>query len=184
MGKDLSNYPYMALMSSSGASLPGMLVAIVSAVAVAALVLAAAHDAEHRRIPNPLSYALGLCGLIFLFTLPLSEIVSSLLLAGLVFACGVSAFARGWVGGGDVKLLTASMLWTGVALLPLFLTAMALACVGTAITVSLKMAFARSRAQARGVDIAHVQPTLPLGVAIGFAGILAILQRVQMVGLV
>ena len=39
----------------------------------------------------------------------------ALLVSGAVFALGVVLFARGWVGGGDVKFLGAAALWAGPA---------------------------------------------------------------------
>jgi prepilin peptidase CpaA len=43
-----------------------------------------------------------------------------------VFAVGAVLFARGWLGGGDVKLLAAVALWHGVRLLPALLLWVAL----------------------------------------------------------
>ncbi len=40
-----------------------------------------------------------------------------------MFALGLLAFSRGWLGGGDVKLMTAIAAWTGLAGLPLMFLA-------------------------------------------------------------
>ncbi len=43
-----------------------------------------------------------------------------------MFGFGLFAFGRGWLGGGDVKLMTALALWTGLAQLPVLLLGIAL----------------------------------------------------------
>ncbi|NJS13989.1 MAG: hypothetical protein HC788_04455, partial [Sphingopyxis sp.] len=45
--------------------------------------------------------------------LDLSTVKEHLVLAGIVFAVGFVSFVVGWIGGGDVKLLTALTLWAG-----------------------------------------------------------------------
>lgn len=45
--------------------------------------------------------------------LDLSTLKEHAVLAGLVFALGFISFMVGWIGGGDVKLLTALTLWAG-----------------------------------------------------------------------
>jgi len=45
--------------------------------------------------------------------LDVSTFKDHLILAGIVFALGFISFALGWVGGGDVKLLTVLTLWAG-----------------------------------------------------------------------
>jgi prepilin peptidase CpaA len=46
------------------------------------------------------------------------EVLASLGVAFAVFLVGAVLFARGWLGGGDVKLLAAAALWSGPAGLP------------------------------------------------------------------
>lgn len=45
--------------------------------------------------------------------LDLSTVKQHLVLAGIIFAVGFVSFVVGWIGGGDVKLLTALTLWAG-----------------------------------------------------------------------
>ena len=77
---------------------------------VAALLLAAAamHDVALRIIPNAIPAALLGVGL--LLRLVDGGIVSGVALAVAVFAAAVFCWRRGWMGGGDVKLLAATAL--------------------------------------------------------------------------
>jgi prepilin peptidase CpaA len=81
----------------------------------AAMIFAAAMDLFTMTIPNRVSLALLLA---FLGAAPLSGmewpvIFSHLLLGAATLAVGIVLFARGWVGGGDAKLLAATVLWVG-----------------------------------------------------------------------
>src|SRR3546814_1397676 len=49
------------------------------------------------------------------------------MVAAIVLGLGILAFARGWFGGGDVKMLAAVSLWAGPAHLSLLLLVTALA---------------------------------------------------------
>jgi prepilin peptidase CpaA len=78
-------------------------------VGVLILAFAAAHDVAARTIPNTACALLALLGL----GLRLSDgqILLSLLLATIVFVCCTLCWLRGWMGGGDVKLLAAAALF-------------------------------------------------------------------------
>lgn len=80
-------------------------------------------DLTTMRIPNRLVLTL-LLGYVVLA--PMSGITAlhmalSLAAAALVFCLAFGAFACGWMGGGDVKLMAAAALWLGLAHLPAFL---------------------------------------------------------------
>lgn len=165
---------YLSLWSDAAfALLPG----IASAIAAVALILAAVGDAESRHIPNRYPLAVALGGLVFLLFMPGSGIVESLLLAAAVFVAGLFAFARGWLGGGDVKLLSGTILWVGLAYLPLFLVIMALATVAIAVAMLFRSAYLARARLAEGPPQDQLKAPLPLGIAIGVAGILVILHR-------
>jgi prepilin peptidase CpaA len=93
--------------------------------------------------------------------------ISALLVAAAGFAVGFVLFARGLVGGGDVKLLSATMLWAGATLVASQLIIMAL--VGGALSVA---AIAIHYFRRRTADAAA--PKVPYGIAIaagaGYAG--------------
>lgn len=82
------------------------------------VLMAAAALEDFRRfiIPNPLT--LGLCLLWPLYFAGAPSVAAALasIACGLaVFVVGAVLFARGYVGGGDVKLLSAAALWVGPA---------------------------------------------------------------------
>ncbi|MFM1813605.1 MAG: hypothetical protein RLZ98_300 [Pseudomonadota bacterium] len=81
----------------------------------AAMIFAAVMDLFTMTIPNRISLALLLA---FLGAAPLSGMEWSVffthLAAGAVtLAIGIFMFSRGWLGGGDAKLLSATVLWLG-----------------------------------------------------------------------
>lgn len=81
--------------------------AFVPVLAVAACA-AAACDVRSRRIPNVLSGALAVAGLALAgATRGLPGLGVALATLAVVLALGTLAFARGWFGGGDVKLIAA-----------------------------------------------------------------------------
>jgi len=81
-----------------------------AAPAGAGLLLAGAalHDVALRTIPNAASIGLIVVGVAL--RLQYGGIGWSVLLAALVFAGAVFCWRRGWFGGGDVKLLAATVL--------------------------------------------------------------------------
>ena len=80
-------------------------------------VFLAVHDVLTFRIPNWGNLLVALLFLMFALASWLSgvevEWLSHLAAAALVFAVGFWMFQMGWLGGGDVKLLTACALWIG-----------------------------------------------------------------------
>ena len=73
-------------------------------------------DVSSRRIPNSVSLAAAAAYGVFAL-IGGADWRDGLLAGVLVFAVGFVLFARGLVGGGDVKLLTAASLWAGTDLL-------------------------------------------------------------------
>lgn len=91
------------------------------ALAVAALAcVAAAALADIRRFEIPDGWSIAVALLFAAFVVAEWPVAWWWhLAAGLaMFGVGVLLFARGWLGGGDVKLLAACALWTGFAGLP------------------------------------------------------------------
>lgn len=99
---------------------------VLAATATLLLLLAAAaSDIARYRIPNTIVYAIVAAFAVgAAFNLPWPAIGWSVL-AGLgMFLLGAGLFALGLFGGGDVKLIAAMALWTGLADLPRFLLVM------------------------------------------------------------
>lgn len=81
----------------------------------AAMVFAALMDVWTMKIRNRLVLALvaGYAVMAPLAGMPLAGMGLSLALAAGVFVAGFSLFSMGWIGGGDAKLATATVLWMG-----------------------------------------------------------------------
>jgi prepilin peptidase CpaA len=80
----------------------------------ALMVLAALEDLRRLVIPNALT--LSLCVLWPLYVLATPTLIAtlgSLACAAAVFLVGALFFSRGYMGGGDVKLLAVAVLWAG-----------------------------------------------------------------------
>jgi prepilin peptidase CpaA len=137
--------------------------ALVAALAVALLV-AAVTDLRARRIGNWLTAGIALAAPLFWWASGLSlwpEIALQLGVALGTFAILAALFAAGWMGGGDVKLLSALALWIAP---PLFLNLVVMmALLGGALTVVLCIYYAM-----RGQ---RDKLTIPYGVAIAAAGL-------------
>jgi prepilin peptidase CpaA len=77
-------------------------------ILAAAAVAAAASDIRMRRVPNALTGALAVAGVAVAgATRGFSGAGTALVILAILLAVGTVAFARGWFGGGDVKLLAA-----------------------------------------------------------------------------
>ncbi len=92
-----------------------MMLAAVVALFPILVVYAAATDFFTMTIANRVTGGLLLAGVVALaMTRPgLTEVGLHLAAAALVFALGFFCFARGWMGGGDVKFAAAVAFWLG-----------------------------------------------------------------------
>lgn len=157
--------------------------AIVVAVCFfAVLVLAIAGDVRTLRIPNAL--CLALLVLYPVHVLSAAQPVAwlpALGVAGVVFLAGLTAFAGGCVGGGDVKLLTVVALWAGPGLIleTLLYTGLIGGALATVMITPLRFPVASAS------ELLHLQSVrnimlgrnLPYGVAIAGAAGLVIGSR-------
>ena len=76
------------------------------ALGAAILVAAALHDVAARTIPNWTCIALAILGLLLRWAD--GQLIAGVLLGLTVFAAAAFCWRRGWLGGGDVKLLAAA----------------------------------------------------------------------------
>ena len=153
-------------------------VAVAQVLLALCLVLAAAEDAWRYRISNSLSASIVA---MFIVVAALRgfriDWLDHLAGAGLVFAVGVPMFARGWLGGGDVKLLTAVALWCGLGDLPLLLVLMSV--IGGVLVIVLLMvrrALPATNDAAPRHGLLRRNGPIPYGIAIAFAGLLVLWQ--------
>ena len=100
-------------------------------LAAALLIAAALHDVAARTIPNLVSAALAVDGL--LLKLLSGQLLPGVFVGVAVFAVAVFLWRRGLMGGGDVKLLGAAALVVPSALAAPFLAAVAIAGGGLAL---------------------------------------------------
>ncbi len=105
--------------------LPEFVRAVLTAAGIALLLAAAASDIALRRVPNAISLALALAGIGL--RAAAGSLLGGLIAAAIVFAIAAFCWRRGWLGGGDVKLLAAATLTLPPLLTPSFLLAVALA---------------------------------------------------------
>lgn len=106
------------------------------------MVFASLLDVMTLKIRNHLVVALilGYVVLAPLAGMAVTDMGLSIALAALVFAVGFTMFSMGWIGGGDAKLATATVLWLGAAnILPYLLYT---ALIGAGLTLAI-LAFRR-----------------------------------------
>jgi prepilin peptidase CpaA len=135
-----------------------------------ALAVAAVCDWRSRTIPNGLNAAIALAAIPYWWVhgLPLwPDVALQIGVAALVFAVFVGAFALGMMGGGDVKMIGALALWLPPFAVIKLLVIMSIA--GGVLT--LAMIIPHRLAKTAG------QPEIPYGIAIAFAGLWLVGER-------
>lgn len=149
-----------------------------------AVLMAAAAFEDFRRFTIPNWMTLGICALWPLSLLAgpgAAGAVGGLACGLIVFAVGALLFARGYLGGGDVKLLAAAALWAGPPLLPSLLIVTGL--LGGVLALILVSPFgaylvAGARAQlgfTETPDAAIASTPVAYGIAIAAASLIVIL---------
>jgi prepilin peptidase CpaA len=152
-------------------SIHGCVVALFTAILGFAMV----SDVESLRIPNRLCAALILLYPAHLLSAGAPvDWPAALLVAAAVFLVGLLPFSRGWMGGGDVKLMAAVALWMGPeAVLPFLMVMVILGGIIAALMLSrFRLPVARA-AEVIGFDeVGEVLlgRSIPYGVAIALAG--------------
>ena len=153
--------------------------------AIAALLVAAAVS-DFRRFTIPNWIVLSLI-VLWLFRLAVSAIAGTALLpmtvsalaALAVLAAGAFVFQHGWLGGGDVKLLAATVLWLPAGQAVGFLSLVAL--LGGALAAVVVAAARLLRPAVAGPDgsrpVAGLR--LPYGIAIAGAGLLILFDLIR-----
>jgi len=150
------------------------------------VVMAAAAFEDFRRLIIPNMLPIMLCALWPLYFAAVAPSWSGALAAigcaAAVFLVGAVLFARGYLGGGDVKLLSAATLWAGPAGTPALL--MLTGVLGGALALFLLMPFGTQIASAARNMLGHpVSDTgrglgmpVPYGVAIAGAALIVTLH--------
>jgi prepilin peptidase CpaA len=138
---------------------------------------AASSDLLTMRISNRLVMLLvaGFFVLAFVAQLSWPEIGMNVILGVVVLAVAFTFFAFGWIGGGDAKLVAATVLWLGLAPLVPYLIYSAL--LGGALTLGLlalrRYPLPAPLAGVPWIDRLHDSKTgVPYGIALALAGLL------------
>jgi prepilin peptidase CpaA len=108
---------------------------ILALIAFACLVGAAIFDVATFEIPDTLSIVLLATALGYGGLTPGFDWLSHGLALLLMFGIGLLLFSRGWMGGGDIKIMVAVAAWTGLEGLPLQLAYVAIAGGGLALVL-------------------------------------------------
>ena len=138
------------------------------------LVSAGIEDARIREIANWKNAAIALLAPLWWWSQglePWPGMAIQIGIAAIVLAIFVGAFACGWMGGGDVKLIAALALWLPIKALLDMLMVMSIA--GGAVTVAM-MIDRTIRRRRTGAEPTPVE--VPYGVAIAIAALLALPQ--------
>ena len=140
------------------------------ALLAALMVAAAVSDLRSRTISNGLNAAMALLAIPFWFASGLAPWPDAALQFGAAFAVFlvfVGLFALGAMGGGDVKMIGAVMLWVPLALALPTLTVMA---IGGGVLSAIMLIHKKIRPSDGPVEV-------PYGVAIAVAGLWALHQH-------
>ena len=140
------------------------------ALLAAMMIAAAVSDLRSRTISNGLNAAMALLAIPFWFASGLAPWPDAALQFGAalaVFLAFVGLFALGAMGGGDVKMIGAVMLWVPLALMLPTLTVMA---IGGGILSAVMLIQRKIRPSDQPIEV-------PYGVAIAAAGLWALHQH-------
>lgn len=149
------------------ASYSALQIALLTAF-LGVLIAASVQDAMMRKISNVASVSIALLGFAFHIASysAFTDILIPLASGAVVFVLGVALFARGLLGGGDVKLLASCAIWTAWPDTLGFL--MITALIGGAMAILWRfeapVRFALANAGMK-VDVAATQQ-MPYGIAI------------------
>jgi prepilin peptidase CpaA len=105
-------------------TLPSLLTSGLMLGSVVLLVMASLHDLIARTVPNWLAVALAVLGIAL--RVAGGSLLTGTLAGAIVFVLAAICWRRGWMGGGDVKLLAASAIVVPPSLVLSFITAVAL----------------------------------------------------------
>ena len=146
---------------------------VVLGLAIALFAIVAIGDVRTRRIPNALVLGiLALAAVRLVFVAAPSTILHTVAGGAVVFAATFLLYWRGWLGGGDVKLMTATALVVGYRNLFDFLFVMSLcgALIAIAILAVDRLGLRRVLASPAESHQSPARLTVPYGVAIAAAG--------------
>ena len=147
-----------------------MLYQAVLLLAAIAYVEVIRQDWKYRRIPNLLSIFITLLAFVRLIAAGnLAYVGWSAMVAVIIFIISAFFFARGWLGGGDVKLIAVSSLLIGYRDTYQFLVYMALA--GGLLSIVLLAA------KMMRLNNKNQKSTVPYGIAISLSAMFVLIMQ-------
>ncbi|MCR5876424.1 prepilin peptidase [Phenylobacterium sp. J426] len=152
--------------------------ALLSALALSAgaLLWAAASDLSRFLIPNRVCLLLVASYGLVVTTFPMGPWLAGLAIGLLAFGLGLVLFARGLVGGGDVKLAAPIAAWAGVEHLSGFMLVTSLAGVALALVMLSPARRLMPRAAGSEAQTGFAQP-MPFGAPLAAGGLWVLLQH-------
>jgi prepilin peptidase CpaA len=150
----------------------------------ALFVITAYGDVTTRRIPNALVAAVAALGLFRItFSGDASAVLYTIAASGAIFVATFLLFWRGLLGGGDVKLMSATALLVGYHDLTAFLFVMSIcgALISLAVLARQKLAPPTASPGQEPLQTS-ARLTVPYGVAIAAAGILTLFFQSSLSG--
>lgn len=159
-------------------TLSGTAIGLGLAITVPALAWAAVSDFRRFLIPNRISVFVASGYLIAMAGMPMHIWLAGLATGGAVLAAGTLLFARGFVGGGDVKLASVAALWAGPSLFSDFALATAIVGIGLA-AVMMSPLRRRLPAAPEGDPTTGLRQPMPFGVALAAGGLWVALLHLQ-----
>lgn len=142
------------------------------AMTAGALGWAAVSDIRHYIIPNTAPIIIVIAFVFVACLMPMQFLTGGLLTSLVIFIIGAFFFARGWMGGGDVKLLAAVSLWAGPSFLSIFavVTGLSGAILAAIMLSPLRRYMPMASADALTMT-GPAQEPMPYGVAIAAGGL-------------
>ena len=102
-----------------------------------AVLASAAFDLRTYEIPDTITVLIIIAAVMFGYATPGFDWASHAAAGGIFFAFGLLAFVRGWLGGGDVKVMTGCACWATLGTLAEQVVLIAIAGGGLAIILIL-----------------------------------------------
>ena len=161
-----------------------MLQIIIAGTGILLFIVAAYGDIKSLRIPNKLAIAVAILGVFRLLVIgDLNTAIYTIGASAMVFIVTFLIFWRGILGGGDVKLLSATVLLVGYHDLLSFLLIMSIC----GAFVSLAVLFIRNLlplwlGPRLAVLVSTARLVVPYGVAIAAAGTVTLLFQFSLIG--
>ena len=161
-----------------------MLQVIIAGTGILLFIVAAYGDIKSLRIPNKLAIAVAILGVFRLLVIgDLNTAIYTIGASAMVFIVTFLIFWRGILGGGDVKLLSATVLLVGYHDLLSFVLIMSIC----GAFVSLAVLFIRNLlplwlGPRLAVLVSTARLVVPYGVAIAAAGTVTLLFQFSLIG--